>query len=132
MSTFDEYAVFHFQSFFLELRLQGPTNWISDHHWHSFLECPLIRSQRRECILLTKLDTFFERDSSVENRRRRMFSFFDFRSSFSRSSDFIEASRVKFRIEILSESSPGLANHTSGFGIHSTRLFSFFFMLRVY
>jgi hypothetical protein len=32
------------------------------------------------------------------NRRGRVFSFFDFRSSFSRCSDFIEASRVKKRL----------------------------------
>jgi hypothetical protein len=32
---------------------------------------------------------------SLPHRRRRVFSFFDFRSSFSRFSDFIEASRVK-------------------------------------
>ena len=32
---------------------------------------------------------------SLPHRRRRVFSFFDFRSSFSRFSDFIEASREK-------------------------------------
>ena len=32
---------------------------------------------------------------SLAHRRRRVFSFFDFRSYFSRFSDFIEASRVK-------------------------------------
>jgi len=29
--------------------------------------CPLIRSSRREFVLLTKLDCFFESDSSIEN-----------------------------------------------------------------
>ena len=33
--------------------------------------------------------------SSLPHRRRRVFSFFDFRSSFSRFSDFIEASAQK-------------------------------------
>ena len=38
-----------------------------DSEWHSFLECPLVRSPRREFVLLTKLHTFFENDCSVEN-----------------------------------------------------------------
>ena len=38
--------------------------WIQ---WHSFMECPLVRSQRREFILSTKLTNCFECDSSVEN-----------------------------------------------------------------
>ena len=37
-----------------------------DSEWHSFFECPLIDSPRREFILLTKLDHLFERRSSVE------------------------------------------------------------------
>ena len=36
---------------------------------------------------------------SLPHRRRRVFSFFYFRSSFSRFSDFIEASRVKKKVE---------------------------------
>ena len=36
---------------------------------------------------------------SLPHRRNRVFSFFDFRSSFSRFSDFIEASRVKKKVE---------------------------------
>ena len=35
---------------------------------------------------------------SLSHRRRRVFSLFDFRSSFSRFSDFIEASRAKIQI----------------------------------
>ena len=31
------------------------------------LECPLIHSSRREFLLLTKLDCFFEKDCTVEN-----------------------------------------------------------------
>ena len=38
--------------------------WIE---WHSFMECPLVRSQRREFILSTKFITCFECESSVEN-----------------------------------------------------------------
>ena len=38
-----------------------------DSEWHSFLECPMVRSPRREFVLFTKLHTFFENDCSVEN-----------------------------------------------------------------
>ena len=38
-----------------------------DSEWHSFMECPLVRSQRREFILSTKLHDCFDCDSSVEN-----------------------------------------------------------------
>ena len=38
-----------------------------DSEWHSFMECPLVRSQRREFILSTKLHNCFDCDSSVEN-----------------------------------------------------------------
>ena len=40
---------------------------ILDSEWHSFMECPLVRSQRREFILSTKLHNCFDCDSSVEN-----------------------------------------------------------------
>ena len=37
-----------------------------DSEWHSFFECPLIHSPRREFILLTQLEIIFENGSSVE------------------------------------------------------------------
>ena len=49
------YCFYHYQQFYL------------DSEWHSLLECPLTRSPRREFLLLTKLDRFFEKDCSVEN-----------------------------------------------------------------
>ena len=57
-STWDRsclYCFYHHEQFYL------------DSEWHSFLECPLVRSPRREFVLLTKLHTFFENDCSVEN-----------------------------------------------------------------
>ena len=38
-----------------------------DSEWHSLLACPLLHAPRREFILLTKLDTLFDNDCSVEN-----------------------------------------------------------------
>ena len=57
-STWDRsclHCFYHHEQFYL------------DSEWHSFLECPLVRSPRREFVLLTKLHTFFENDCSVEN-----------------------------------------------------------------
>ena len=57
-STWDRsclYCFYHYQQFYL------------DSEWHSFLECPLVHSSRREFLLLTKLDCFFEKDCTVEN-----------------------------------------------------------------
>ena len=57
-STWDRsclYCFYHHQQFYL------------DSEWHSFLECPLVHSSRREFLLLTKLDCFFEKDCTVEN-----------------------------------------------------------------
>ena len=57
-STWDRsclYCFYHYEKFYL------------DSEWHSFMECPLVRSQRREFILSTKLHNCFDCDSSVEN-----------------------------------------------------------------
>ena len=37
-----------------------------DSEWHAYMDCPLNESARREFVLLTKLETFFEGTSSVE------------------------------------------------------------------
>ena len=37
-----------------------------DSEWHSFFECSLIHSPRREFILLTQQESIFENGSSVE------------------------------------------------------------------
>ena len=37
-----------------------------DSEWHSFFECPLIHSPRREFSLLTQLESNFENGGSVE------------------------------------------------------------------
>ena len=50
-STWDRsclYCFYHHEQFYL------------DSEWHSFLECPLVRSPRREFVLLTKLHTFLK------------------------------------------------------------------------
>ena len=40
--------------------------FVLDSEWHSFLECPLLHAPRREFVLLTKLDDFFDHRSSIE------------------------------------------------------------------
>ena len=38
-----------------------------DSEWHSIFDCPLHFAARQEFLLLTKLDSFFDSRSSVEN-----------------------------------------------------------------
>ena len=38
-----------------------------DSEWHAYMDCPLTEKARREFVLTTKLETFFQGTSSIES-----------------------------------------------------------------